>query len=99
MANTIEISAVQYDGLFSVSGDIVASGKYTIVSGNVLRSFNGTVENLGRFGATTNYNGELAYRLDPVSESVTDDLMAAALAIKELIEAKFPAPQDESEQE
>ena len=52
MANTISLSTIQNNGSIVVSGDIAATGYYSLTEGNVIKSFSGTVEELGTFAAS-----------------------------------------------
>ena len=94
MANAISLTTIQNNGSIVVSGDIAATGYYSLTEGNVIKSFSGTVEELGAFSATldsTSTPAVMKYKLEPSAETAAaaEDLMAAALAIKDLIEAAF----------
>lgn len=92
MANTISLSTIQNNGSIVVSGDIAATGYYSLTEGNVIKSFSGTVEELGTFAASldsTSTPAVMKYQLNPTSPETASDLMDAALAIKGLIEAAF----------
>ena len=96
MANTITIAVTLNKGDYSVDGDIKAAGKYTMVADNVIQSFSGTVEGLGRFGATMKSDrSALSYRLEPDKDADANTLMSAAVAIKALIEGWFAPAQEE----
>ena len=92
MANTISLSTIQNNGSIVVSGDIAATGYYSLTEGNAIKSFSGTVEELGTFAASldsTSTPAVMKYQLNPTSPETASDLMDAALAIKGLIEAAF----------
>ena len=92
MANTISLAVAQYNGSFTVTGDVAATGYYTLVQGNVLQSFSGSVTGLGSFSAlldTTGGQSIMKYKLEPASSDTADDLMDAILAIEGLINAAF----------
>lgn len=92
MANTISLSTIQNNGSIVVSGDIAATGYYSLTEGNVIKSFSGTVTDLGTFAATldtTSTPAVMKYQLNPTSPETASDLMDAAVAIKALIEAAF----------
>lgn len=96
MANAITIAVTLNKGDYSVDGDIKAAGKYTLAADNAIQSFSGTVEGLGRFGATMKPNrSALSYRLEADKDTDTNTLLAAALAIKALIETWFAPEQQE----
>ena len=88
MASSVSLSISQYNGSFEVSGDIAATGYYTVTAGAVLRSFSGSVTSVGDFSAVLD-NSTMKYKLEPASSDTADDLMEAILDIKELIEAAF----------
>ena len=100
MANTISVSVTVNKGDYVVTGDITAAGKYTFISDNTIQSFNGSVDGLGRFGATLKPDkSALTYRLEPDEDVDASALMSAALTIKVLIEAKFaPEPEPETQE-
>ena len=92
MANTISLTTIQNNGSIVVSGDIAATGYYSLTEGNVIKSFSGTVTDLGTFAAsldTTSTPAVMKYQLNPESPETAGDLMDAAVAIKALIEAAF----------
>ena len=92
MANKISLTTVQNNGSIIVSGDIAATGYYSLTEGNVIKSFSGTVTDLGTFAATLDTTGEpevMKYQLNPTSPETASDLMDAAVAIKGLIEGAF----------
>lgn len=92
MANSISLTTVQNNGSIVVSGDIAATGYYSLTEGNVIKSFSGTVTDLGDFAATldtTSTPAVMKYQLNPTSPETAGDLMEAAVAIKALIEGAF----------
>lgn len=92
MANNISLTTIQNNGSIVVSGDIAATGYYSLTEGNVIKSFSGTVTSLGSFAATLDTTGAQAvmkYQLNPTSPETASDLMDAAVAIKGLIEGAF----------
>ena len=92
MANAISLTTIQNNGSIVVSGDIAATGYYSLTEGNVIKSFSGTVEELGTFAASldsTSTPAVMKYQLNPTSPETAGDLMDAAVAIKNLIEAAF----------
>lgn len=88
MANNISIAIGQYNGTYTVSGDIAATGYYTITEGAVLQSFSGEVSDLGAFSAVLD-NSTMKYKLEPSSSETASDLMDAVVAIQALIEGGF----------
>ncbi len=92
MSNNISLTTIQNNGSIVVSGDIAATGYYSLTEGNVIKSFSGTVTDLGSFAAvldTTATPAVMKYQLNPTSPETAEDLMDAALAIKALIEDAF----------
>ena len=92
MANTISLTTIQNNGSIVVSGDIAATGYYSLTEGNIIKSFSGTVTDLGTFAAsldTSSTPAVMKYQLNPTSPETASDLMDAAVAIKTLIEAAF----------
>ena len=94
MANVIALAITQYNGAFTITGDIAATGYYTIIEGAVLQSFSGSVTSLGSFAAVVD-SGTMKYTLEPASAETASDLMDAVLAIQELIEDRFATPAPE----
>ena len=90
MANVIALAISQYNGAFTVTGDIAATGYYSVVEGAVIQSFSGSVTSLGSFKAVLD-SGNMKYALEPAdgTAATAESLMEAALAIKELIESCF----------
>ncbi len=88
MANKISLTIGQHNGSFAVTGDIAASGYYTVIEGAVLLSFSGTVDSLGSFAAALD-NGNMKYKLEPASSDKAGDLMAAVSAIEALLNSGF----------
>ena len=88
MANNISLAIAQYNGSYTVSGDIAATGYYTITEGAVLQSFSGEVTDLGTFNAVLD-NSSMKYKLEPSSSETASDLMDAVVAIQALIEGGF----------
>lgn len=88
MANNISLAIAQYNGSYTVSGDIAATGYYTITEGAVLQSFSGEVTDLGTFNAVLD-NSSMKYKLEPTSSETASDLMDAVVAIQALIEGGF----------
>lgn len=90
MANNISLAIGQYNGSYTVSGDIAATGYYTITEGAVLQSFSGEVTSLGTFTAVLD-NNAMKYKLEPSVNTAqgAEDLMTAVLAIQALIEGGF----------
>lgn len=88
MANNISLAIAQYNGTYTVSGDIAATGYYTITEGAVLQSFSGEVSDLGAFSAVLD-NSSMKYKLEPSSSETASDLMDAVVAIQALIEGGF----------
>ena len=86
--SSVTLSISQYNGSFTVSGDIEATGYYTVIEGAVLQSFSGSVTSVGDFSAVLD-NSTMKYKLEPASSDTADDLMEAILDIKALIEAAF----------
>lgn len=92
MANNISLTTVQNNGSIVVSGDIAATGYYSLTEGNVIKSFSGTVTDLGTFAAsldTSDTPAVMKYQLNPDSPETASSLMEAAVAIKALIEGAF----------
>lgn len=92
MANNISLTTIQNNGSIVVSGDIAATGYYSLTEGNVIKSFSGTVTDLGSFAAsldTTGAQAVMKYQLNPTSPETASNLMDAAVAIKALIEGAF----------
>lgn len=92
MANSISLTTVQNNGSIVVSGDIAATGYYSLTEGNVIKSFSGSVTDLGDFAATldtTSTPAVMKYQLNPTSPETAGNLMDAAVAIKALIEGAF----------
>lgn len=88
MANIIAIAIGQFNGQFTVTGDIAATGYYTVIQGAVLQSFSGEVTSLGAFSAVLD-NETMKYTLEPSSAETADSLMTAVLAIEALIKSGF----------
>ena len=88
MASSVSLGISQWNGSFEVSGDIAATGYYTVIEGAVLQSFSGSVTSVGDFSAVLD-NSTMKYKLEPASSDTADDLMEAILDIKALIEAIF----------
>lgn len=89
MLNNISLTTIQNRGSIVVTGDIAATGYYSLTEGNVIQSFSGTVTDLGTFAATLDTTATPAvmkYQLNPTSPETASALMAAAVAIKGLIE-------------
>ena len=92
MTNNISLTTIQNNGSIVVSGDIAATGYYSLTEGNAIKSFSATVTDLGDFAATLDTSGAdpvMKYKLSPSSPETAGDLMDAALAIKGLIEGAF----------
>ena len=92
MANKLLITTIQNNGSFAVSGDITASGTYTIITGGKVQSFAGEVNTLGSFAATLDNSGVnpvMKYNLQPASPEYAGDLMDAAADILQKLEAGF----------
>ena len=92
MSNNISLTTIQNNGSIVVSGDIAATGYYSLTEGNVIKSFSATVTDLGSFAAvldTTGAQPVMKYQLNPTSPETAGDLMDAAVAIKGLIEGAF----------
>ena len=92
MAKKLLITTIQNNGSFAVSGDIAATGTYTIITGGKVQSFAGEVTTLGSFAASLDNSGVnpvMKYNLQPAAPEYAGDLMDAASAILELIEGGF----------
>ena len=88
MENVIALAIGQYNGTFTVSGGMAATGNYSIGSGAKLVAFNGEITGLGKFAATLE-DDTMKYKLEPASAEEASDLMEAVTAIEELIKAGF----------
>lgn len=92
MANKLLITTIQNNGSFAVSGDITASGTYTIITGGKVQSFAGDVNTLGSFAGTLDTSGPnpvMKYNLQPTAPEYAGDLMDAAADILQKLEAGF----------
>ncbi len=92
MSNNISLTTIQNNGSIVVSGDIAATGYYSLTEGNVIKSFSATVTDLVSFAASLDTTGAPAVttqQLNPTSPETAGDLMDAAVAIKGLIEGAF----------
>lgn len=92
MANKLLITTIQNNGSFAVSGDITASGTYTIITGGKVQSFAGEVNTLGSFAGTLDTSGPnpvMKYNLQPASPDYAGDLMDAAADILQKLEGGF----------
>lgn len=88
MASTITLSVIEHKGNYKVEGDFSADGEYALVADFAINSFSGTVPGLGRFSASKTASS-MMYRMEPDNDQVATALMAAALEIKDMIEAKY----------
>ena len=94
MANVIALAIGQYNGSFTVTGDIAATGYYSVGQDAKLLSFSGDVTSLGSFAAVVD-SGSMKYKLEPASSEAASDLMDAVIAIQELLEGRFATPAPE----
>jgi hypothetical protein len=94
MANVIALAIGQYNGSFTVTGDIAATGYYSVGQDAKLVSFSGDVTSLGSFAAVVD-NGTMKYKLEPASSEAASDLMDAVIAIQELLDGRFATPAPE----
>jgi len=94
MANVIALAIGQYNGSFTVTGDIAATGYYSVGQDAKLVSFSGDVTSLGSFAAVVD-SGTMKYKLEPASSEAASDLMDAVIAIQELLDGRFATPAPE----
>lgn len=94
MANVIALAIGQYNGSFTVTGDIAATGYYSVGQDAKLVSFSGDVTSLGSFAAVVE-SGTMKYKLEPASSEAASDLMDAVIAIQELLDGRFATPAPE----
>ena len=94
MANVIALAIGQYNGSFTVTGDIAATGYYSVGQDAKLVSFSGDVTSLGSFAAVVE-SGSMKYKLEPASSEAASDLMDAVIAIQALLEGRFATPAPE----
>jgi len=88
MAKVISLAIGQYNGTFTVTGDIAATGYYTVAQDAVLQSFSGEVTSLGSFAAVVE-SGTMKYKLEPAAADKAKALMDAVSDIEELLNARF----------
>ena len=88
MENVIALAIGQYNGTFAVTGEIAATGNYSVGQGTALVAFSGEVESLGKFEAALDDN-TMKYKLEPAAADKAADLMEAAIAIEALIKSGF----------
>lgn len=94
MANVIALAIGQYNGSFTVTGDIAATGYYSVGQDAKLVSFSGDVTSLGSFAAVVD-SGTMKYKLEPASSEAASDLMDAVISIQELLDGRFATPAPE----
>lgn len=88
MENVIALAIGQYNGSYTVTGDIAAAGYYSVAQGAVLAAFSGEVTDLGKFSAAI-IDGTMKYKLEPAAADKAKDLMDAVAAIETLLKARF----------
>jgi len=88
MANIIALAIGQYNGSYTVTGDIAVTGYYSVAQGAVLAAFSGEVTDLGKFSASLD-DSTMKYKLEPAAADKAKALMDAVSAIETLLEARF----------